>query len=157
MKAEAERRRVAKEDAERKRQLAEEKERERLQELLNKKQRELEEQKRLRENESQEQNGYADVVDGSEEVPLPAIVHDRIKIFKEGEKANKEKQEVNKLLNVNLSIFKIIQAVCTKHIVWHWIVSGCIMLHYVALCCIMLYCVSFFSIVWYCVALCSIV
>ena len=94
MKAEAEKRRLAKEDGERRRQLAEEKERERLQEAVQKRQKELDEQKRLRESEGQMTNGAPDAPDGSEEHSLPAIVHDRIKMFKEGEKSNKEKQEV---------------------------------------------------------------
>jgi len=93
MKVEAEKRRLAKEDAERKRLLAEEKERERLQELLNKKQKELEEQKKSLQNEDSEPIVSSDVTDGPEEPLMPAIVHDRIKIFKEGAKADKEKQE----------------------------------------------------------------
>ena len=94
MKVEAEKRRLTKEDAERKRLLAEEKERERLQELLNRKQKELEEQKKSLQNEDSEPDVSSDVTDGPKEPLMPAIVHDRIKIFKEGAKADKEKQEV---------------------------------------------------------------
>ena len=86
---------MAKEDAERKRQIAEQKERERLQELMNKKQKELEEQKKvMRVDDNSESNDSSDVVDGSDQPVVPAIVHDRIKLFKEGEKANRERDEV---------------------------------------------------------------
>lgn len=95
IKAEAEKRRQAKEDAERKRQATEQKERERLQELIHQKQREHEEQTKLK---KEEENGMQETADdrgGPEEEPVvPSIVNDRIKMFKDGEKAKKEKEEV---------------------------------------------------------------
>ncbi|XP_065061325.1 trichohyalin-like isoform X2 [Rhopilema esculentum] len=87
LKEEAEKKRIAKETAERKRELAIQREKERLQELMNKKQEELRLMNADQSSESNSANGEYE-----EEPPVPAIVHDRIKMFKDSERASKERQ-----------------------------------------------------------------
>ena len=90
LKEEAEKKRIAKETAERKREQAIQREKERLQELMNKKQEELRLMQADRISESNSANGEYE-----EEPAVPAIVHDRIKMFKDSERASKERQNVS--------------------------------------------------------------
>ena len=95
LKAEAERRRLAKENAEKKRIVAIQREKEKMQELISKKQQEQELNKMANDTRT-EADRHVDFIqeNAHEEAEMPAIVHNRIKLFKETEKANKEKQEV---------------------------------------------------------------
>ena len=91
-KQEEERRQSMKRDAEQKRLLTLQKEKERMLALLQKQKEEEEEQLRRKGEAEARKLEEAQVEDSIQQVP--AVVNDRLKIFKENEQKEKQKQEV---------------------------------------------------------------
>ena len=81
-----------KRDGEKRRTLALQKEKERMLALLQKQKEEEEEQRRKREEAEAEKSEGIETEESRPEVP--AVVNDRLRIFKESEQKEKDKQEV---------------------------------------------------------------